>query len=139
MTTPSPEAAVTSSPAGVSQEFTSEQPRAERDATLACVAVALMAPAGVAGGFFGQSLVRDTVTVSEALLAVALFAGAAPPGLLAILAGVLGRRASKASTLPLQRARLAVRLATPFALVGAVTGFLVALGAVFADAFLFNN
>ena len=119
-----------------SARTTSTQPAAERDANIATVLAVLIAPAGIAGGWLGQSLVHTSDTIPAGALALAVVVAVVPPLALALVADALARRAVAAAELPLRRARVVRRAATPFAFVGAVVGFLVALGAVFVDAFL---
>lgn len=107
---------------------------AERSATLACVCAALTAPAGVAGGFLGQTFVTSLDALRSSQLALAVAVAVVPPLALALLASTWASRAG--ATMSLRRARIARRVSTPFAFVGAIAGFLVALGAVFESAFL---
>jgi hypothetical protein len=116
---------------------TSTQPQAERDATLAAVFVTLTAPAGVAAAFFALPYAQTPV-LEEARMTVAVIVAVAPALLFALAADTLAIRALERAEVKPRRARIVRRLALPFALVGAITGLVVVLGATFAGAFLFG-
>ena len=122
------------SSAASSVRTSATQPLADRDATIAAVIAALIAPSGIAGAWLMQSVAHPDVDgdVHAGALQLAVLVAVAFPIAFAVLADRVAVRALARTQVPLKRARIVRRIALPFALVGGITELIVAIGVPFA-------